>query len=123
MQLNATTDISSRSDRTRGQWHICARRDGDEDFLTRERAALGEDAAIFATPGDNTATVQDADDDLLGGGDYGEGQAGGEDMTEFESSFPAVDTRNDVRCNGQVSNRLRADPETANGSRRNNHRL
>lgn len=73
---------------------------GDEDFLTRERAALGEDAAIFANPGDNTATVQDGDDDLLGGGDYNEGQAGGQEITEFESSFPAVDTSNDVSYDG-----------------------
>ncbi|KAL6716823.1 Clathrin light chain [Lecanora helva] len=68
----------------------------DDDFLTRERAALGEDAAQFASAGDNAATVQDGDDDLLGGGggDYGGAQAGGEEITEFESSFPAMDTQN-----------------------------
>ncbi|MDI1489020.1 MAG: Clathrin light chain [Ramalina farinacea] len=67
-----------------------------EDFLTRERAALGDDANLFATSGDNTATVQDGDDgDLLGGGDDFNGAAArGEEITEFESSFPAVDTRN-----------------------------
>lgn len=74
----------------------------DEDFLIRERAALGEDAAIFATSGDNTATVQNGDDDLLGGGDYNEGQAGGEEIQEFESSYPAVDTRNDVSYIGTL---------------------
>ena len=37
------------------------------------------------------------DDDLLGGGgDFDGAAAGGEEITEFESSFPAVDTRNNV---------------------------
>ncbi|KAL2059223.1 hypothetical protein ABVK25_000515 [Lepraria finkii] len=67
---------------------------GGDDFLTRERAVLGDDAAQFASTGDNAATLEDGDDDLLGGGSYGGGQAGGEDVTEFESSFPAVDTQN-----------------------------
>jgi hypothetical protein len=69
---------------------------GDDDFLARERAALGDDANQFATSNDNAATVEDADDNLLGGGgDYGN-QAVGEDL-EFESSFPAIDTSNEVR--------------------------
>jgi hypothetical protein len=34
--------------------------------------------------------VEDGDDDLLGGG------GGGEEVTEFESSFPAIDSRNEV---------------------------
>ena len=38
------------------------------DFLARERAALGEDANQFSTPGENNATVEDDDNDLLGGG-------------------------------------------------------
>ena len=77
----------------------------DDDFLSRERALLGDDAAQFAGSSDNTrtsATVQD-DDDLLGGDDsYGGGSysnganAGEEDVTDFESSFPAIDTRNEV---------------------------
>lgn len=67
------------------------------DFLTRERAALGDDAAQFASANDNAATVEDGGDDLLGGGeDYQAGAAGGEEITEFESSYPAVDTRNNV---------------------------
>lgn len=73
----------------------------DDDFLTRERAALGDDAAQFASSGDNphgAATVEDGDDDLLGGGDiYGGGNAGEEQVDEFESSFPALDTNNSVR--------------------------
>ena len=74
--------------------------DVDDDFLTRERAALGDDAAQFATPGDSlnaSAMIEDGEDDLLGGGgSYGGGQSGGEEVTEFESSYPAIDTRNDV---------------------------
>lgn len=75
--------------------------DGDSDFLTRERAALGDDAAQFGGQKDNAATVEeggDDDGDLLGGG-YQDGGAtnGNEEMLDFESSFPAVDTQNNVR--------------------------
>lgn len=79
--------------------------DEPSDFLARERAALGEDAQQFSTSADNTATVADVDDDdddLLGGG--GGGMGGEEpmsmnngamgDMSDFESSFPAVETGN-----------------------------
>jgi len=59
-----------------------------DDFLSREKALLGDDANQFATGNDNAAFVEDGDDDLLGGG-------GGEEVTEFESSFPAIDTRNE----------------------------
>ena len=74
--------------------------DLDSDFLTRERAALGDDAAQFAGANDNAATVEDADGDLLGGGgnEYHDNGAGaGEEIMDFESSFPAMDTRNEVR--------------------------
>ena len=65
--------------------------------MTRERAALGDDAAQFASADDNAATVEDGEDDLLGGGgSYGGGHNGGEEITEFESSFPAMDTQNEV---------------------------
>ncbi|KAL8801964.1 MAG: hypothetical protein Q9200_006756 [Gallowayella weberi] len=68
----------------------------DDDFLTRERALLGDDANLFSTANDNAATVQDGDDDLLGAdGSYSGGQGGGEEISEFESSFPAMDTRNE----------------------------
>lgn len=70
------------------------------DFLSRERALLGDDANQFSTSGDNSATVQDADDDLLGGGgDYTDAPMtqGNNDMGDFESSFPAIDTSNEVR--------------------------
>ena len=61
---------------------------GADDFLSREKALLGDDADQFATGNDNAAFVEDGDDDLLGGG--------GEEVTEFESSFPAIDSRNEV---------------------------
>ncbi|KAL8928830.1 MAG: hypothetical protein Q9208_001608 [Pyrenodesmia sp. 3 TL-2023] len=73
--------------------------DGDldgNDFLTRERALLGDDAAQFSSANDNAATVEDGDDDLLGGGgDYDGGQAGGEEISQFQSSFPAMDSQNE----------------------------
>lgn len=66
------------------------------DFLSRERAALGDDADLFTSSGDvPSVSVQNGDDDdLLGGG-----QTNGtnDDMNQFQRSFPAVDTRNDVR--------------------------
>ena len=65
--------------------------------MTRERAALGDDAAQFASADGNAATVEDGEDDLLGGGgSYSGGHKGGEEITEFESSFPAMDTQNEV---------------------------
>ncbi len=68
-----------------------------DDFLTRERAALGDDAALFASSNDHAATVQDGEHDLLGdGGNCEEVKHGGEEITEFESSFPAVDSNNNV---------------------------
>ncbi len=72
----------------------------DDDFLTRERAALGDDAAQFTSPGDNvhgSGTVEDGEEDLLGGGgSYDGDKPGEEDLTEFESSFPVIDTSNSV---------------------------
>ncbi|KAG8531382.1 uncharacterized protein KY384_003011 [Bacidia gigantensis] len=76
--------------------HVDTNGTADDDFLARERAALGDDAAQFTTAGDKTATIQDDEDDLLGGGGVSDGfQGGGEEITEFESSFPSVDTKND----------------------------
>lgn len=42
--------------------------------------------------------MEDGDNDLLGGdgGNYGGLQAGGEEVKQFESSFPAMDTQNQV---------------------------
>ena len=72
------------------------------DFLARERAALGEDAQQFTTSADNVATVEegDDDDDLLGGGMSAPSAPAngdfGNDVGDFESSFPAVDTQNEA---------------------------
>jgi len=83
--------------------------DEPSDFLARERAALGEDAQQFTTSGDNAATVEegDDDDDLLGGGmsapsapsngNFGDFN---DDVGDFESSFPAVDTQNEAVGSG-----------------------
>ena len=70
----------------------------NDDFLARERAALGDDANQFTTGQDKTANLHNDDDDLLGGGadNFNGAPTGGEEILEFESSFPAVDTRNDV---------------------------
>ncbi|MCJ1337308.1 hypothetical protein MMC09_002590 [Bachmanniomyces sp. S44760] len=67
--------------------------DENVDFLSREKAALGDDAAQFAGHGDNAARVEDEDDDLLGGA--GDGHNRGEGLTDFESSYPAIDASNE----------------------------
>ncbi|KAL8659783.1 MAG: hypothetical protein Q9202_006958 [Teloschistes flavicans] len=68
---------------------------GDEDFLARERALLGDDANQFTSSNDFKASAKDDDFDLLGG-DLAEdgGHKGSESIGHFESSFPAVDTQN-----------------------------
>ncbi|KAJ5619750.1 hypothetical protein N7510_003734 [Penicillium lagena] len=62
-----------------------------DDFLARERAALGEDADQFATAQDHVAGDANVDtgDDLLGGQDAGPT----EEMGQFESSFPSMETQ------------------------------
>ncbi|KAF2803278.1 clathrin light chain [Mytilinidion resinicola] len=72
--------------------------DGD-DFLSRERALLGDDANQFTSPGDRVATVEDGGDDDLLGGDF-QSNAGGQEMAGFEDSFPAIDTTNDHMAPG-----------------------
>lgn len=89
------------------------------DFLARERAALGDDADLFAAPQSagiatpHGATVADDDDmDLLGGGDDGNDDNNGvfassaahtvpimnNDTADFEASFPAVETETNEVC-------------------------
>ena len=64
---------------------------------------MGADAAQFASVNDHTASAPD--EDLLGGGGSFEGeQAGGEEITEFESSFPSVDTQNIVSSATDILN-------------------
>lgn len=63
----------------------------EDDFLARERAALGEDADQFTTTQDNAAgNAGDADDDLLGGGGN---DTPVPEIGAFESSFPSMDTQ------------------------------
>ena len=74
---------------------------GEGSFLDRERALLGEDADQFGSVPDHTnnATVQEDDGDLLGGDDFGGEQQAStvpDGMNDFESSFPAIDTQNEV---------------------------
>lgn len=71
--------------------------DNADDFLARERALLGEDAEQFATPNDATAAAGAivADDDDLIGGDLPQGGPS-EEIPGFESSFPAIETQNEV---------------------------
>ena len=70
--------------------------DGD-NFLARERAALGDDANQFISPNDRiSATVEDAEDDLLGG-DFQQANDAGDVMRGFESSFPVVESQNEVQ--------------------------
>lgn len=87
----------------------------ENDFLARERAMLGDDAEQFATPQDHVAATEDVnnDDDLLGGADAfpAAGDASPNEIGGFESSFPALDTQNEVRIvlnsfNGHVSSVL-----------------
>jgi hypothetical protein len=67
-----------------------------DDFLSRERALLGDDADQFTSENDKLATVEDGGDDDLLGGDYSQANVGGQEMNGFESSFPAIDTTNEV---------------------------
>jgi hypothetical protein len=79
---------------------------GGGDFLERERAALGEDADLFSANDapKQSATVEDGgDDDLLGGDDFSapqqpsSGPNNNNDIGDFESSFPAIESQNEVR--------------------------
>ncbi|KAL9603914.1 MAG: hypothetical protein Q9219_000852 [cf. Caloplaca sp. 3 TL-2023] len=93
---NAYTDFMTLKGQTEPRSNGAINELDPDDFLTRERAALGDDAAQFTSANDNTATVEDDDDDLLGGGGNYDGvPSGGEEISNFESSFPAMDTRND----------------------------
>ena len=56
---------------------------------------MGDDADQFTSETDKLATVEDGEDDLLGG-DYSDANVGGQEMSGFESSFPAIDTSNNV---------------------------
>lgn len=71
--------------------------DGDDDFLARERALLGDDANQFASSNDHKVSAADDEFDLLGGDSApAGGQQASDSIGQFESSFPAVDTQNNV---------------------------
>ncbi|MCJ1314582.1 hypothetical protein MMC25_008264 [Agyrium rufum] len=72
--------------------------DGNDDFLSRERAALGDDASQFGTPGqDLQPRIEEGEADLLGGdGGFVDSHLVGEDVSQFESSFPNIDTENNA---------------------------
>lgn len=89
----------SLEDFNEGQTEVVTNDAADtDDFLARERAALGDDADQFATPNDQALNV--ADDDLLGGNDFVPQQGGSEEISGFESSFPAIDTQNEAVAPG-----------------------
>ncbi|KAJ5129298.1 Clathrin light chain, partial [Penicillium bovifimosum] len=94
-QLQSTFRMADRfpslEDFSEGQTEVANTQDATEDdFLARERAALGEDADQFATTHDHVADqTVGGDDDLLGGGDEPV-----EEIGHFESSFPSVETQN-----------------------------
>jgi len=72
--------------------------DDSDDFLSRERAALGEDANQFSTPENNvpSLSVQNGYDDLLGDDESLRVNGHNEEMNQFQSSFPSIKTRNEV---------------------------
>ena len=97
------------------------------DFQERERALLGEDADLFQSGGaPQGATVEDGDDDLLGG-DFQAAPSGPGDQDEingFESSFPALDTDNAVRYSQYLPHLPPTNMETlASRPRRHNNGL
>lgn len=99
--------------------------DGDNDFLARERALLGDDANEFASSNDHKASAEDDDFDLLGDDSApAGGQQASECIDQFESSFPAVDTQNNVSAERLVHvDSFAHISMLANGSWRYHHRL
>jgi len=72
-------------------------------FLDRERALLGQDADQFTTPADSKHTiVEDADDDLLGGGDSYQ-DTDGPAYQQFDSSFPDLEATDDYGPGGTIT--------------------
>ncbi|KAI0016717.1 clathrin light chain [Xylariomycetidae sp. FL0641] len=68
-----------------------------DDFLAREQALLGDDAAQFTT-GNESAALGEPSDDLLGG------DTGGTDNAQFESQFPDIGGANEqVAPGGEIT--------------------
>lgn len=74
----------------------------NDDFLTRERAMLGDDADLFASENDRAATVEDGEDNLLGG-DYGDANVDSQEVSGFEASFPAINTNDHIAPGGTTT--------------------
>jgi hypothetical protein len=83
-----------------------------EDFLARERAALGDDADLFATPHDHAVIVEDAGEDLLGGDDKIQTLVASEEISGFTSSFPPIESRNEVAPGGTITGTGSPFPQT-----------
>lgn len=66
-----------------------------DDFLAREQALLGDDAAQFTTGNDSAAFV-DTSDDLLGGGEGGD--VSHLEQSQFQNQFPDINSGNQVRA-------------------------
>ncbi|KAI1003921.1 hypothetical protein K3495_g4287 [Podosphaera aphanis] len=64
-----------------------------DDFLSREKAVLGDDADQFTTGNDNAAFLVDGSDDLIGTGTGAYEES--EEVSRIESSFPAIFTENE----------------------------
>ncbi|KAJ5776065.1 uncharacterized protein N7511_001076 [Penicillium nucicola] len=81
----------SLEDFSEGQTEVAdTQRTSGDDFLARERAALGEDADQFATAQDHVGDENiNAGNDLLGGDD----DEPVEEIGQFESSFPSMETQ------------------------------
>ncbi|KAF2834959.1 hypothetical protein M501DRAFT_999767 [Patellaria atrata CBS 101060] len=92
-------EIDAGQTEARGELNFDLVDSTEDDFLARERAALGDEANQFTTAADRLATtVEDAgDDDLLGDG---LADVGGQELGGFESSFPAIDTSNEHMAPG-----------------------
>lgn len=106
IQTAATNAIDVGQTETRGEPTIESvnTNDSTSDFLARERAVLGDDANLFEnTEGGNDASAVGADVDLLEGSGHEQHiqdtsaiTPGSGDMGAFESSFPAIDSQNEV---------------------------
>ncbi|KAL1997057.1 hypothetical protein VTN49DRAFT_7922 [Thermomyces lanuginosus] len=98
-----------------GQTEVVEAAPDGEDFLARERAALGDDADQFITPNDRAVTAEDAGDDLLGAKDSGlEQREAADEVSGFEKSFPAIDAENErVGPGGTVTGAASPFPSTS----------
>ncbi|KAI9679580.1 MAG: hypothetical protein M1829_001541 [Trizodia sp. TS-e1964] len=75
----------------------------DDDFLSREKAALGDDANQFSSMNDiyQPTVAEDEDEDLLGGGPALSGAAfHGSDNHGFDTAFPAISGQNELVAPG-----------------------